>query len=85
MQRHTWIPAILMLIPMSAVAQLPNSCSYKPGRRVITIDLQNGARSFEPACQPLRIRVKEDRPAAVLLRNLSPTETCSISAKSLLK
>lgn len=58
-----------------------NQCQSKPGSHTITIPLQSAPNSFEPACQPARIRVNDRAPVTLHLTGLSPIDVCAVSSK----
>lgn len=64
----------------AAVAQ--NICAAKPGSHQITIPLQGGSASYEPQCQPARLRVSDRRPLKIRITGLSPIDVCTSSAKA---
>jgi hypothetical protein len=80
MQRSIWICAFLAIAASHCFAD--DSCTFKPGSKTITIDLRKGSKGFEPACQPLRIRVSDKTPVTLIIRNLSPIEICTVSSKA---
>jgi hypothetical protein len=81
MQRSFWIVAFFVLTA-AAHCFAADSCTFKPGQTTIQVDLRSGKKSFEPACQPLRIRVNDRTPATLILRGLSPVEVCTVSSKA---
>jgi hypothetical protein len=81
MQRTLWIAAFITLAAPSCT-NAQDSCTFKPGTNTITVDLRSKTKSFEPACQPLRIRVPDKTPVTLEVRNLSPVEVCSVSSKA---
>jgi hypothetical protein len=56
-------------------------CAAKPGSHHILIPLQGGAASYEPQCQPARLRVSDRRPLTIRITGLSPIDVCTTSAK----
>lgn len=81
MQRTFWICAFSLLLTARSYAA-DDSCTFKPGKTKITIDLRSGNKGFEPACQPLRIRVNDKTPVTLEIRDISPVEVCSASSKA---
>jgi hypothetical protein len=91
MQRKFWIVAFLLLPLASCVAETPKPqkppkpvdlCQAKPGDTTINLPLQGGTASFEPVCEPYRIRVKDRQPVTIVLTNVSPVEVCLPSSKA---
>ena len=58
-----------------------NQCRVKPGGHTVLVPLQNAPNSFEPLCQPARIRVNDRAPITLRLTGVSPTEVCLPNSK----
>jgi hypothetical protein len=70
---------VLTLVASQCFAQ--SQCRVKPGDRAILIPLQRAPNSFEPACQPGRIRVNDRARVTIRLTGLSPIDVCLPSSK----
>ncbi|HXM20776.1 MAG TPA: hypothetical protein VN948_05885 [Terriglobales bacterium] len=72
---------ILSLVVLAGQCFAQNQCRVKPGNNRILIPLQNAPNSFEPACQPARIRVADRKPVILHITGLSPLDICAVSSK----
>jgi hypothetical protein len=93
MRRRFWIVAISLASFLSIGAQAQTTkaakktkpvdqCYMKPGDMTVIVPLQGGTSSFEPICEPFRIRVNDRKPVTVILKGVSPLEICQTSAKA---
>ena len=79
MIRAICISFFIAICACPSVAQ--NVCAAKPGSHRILIPLRGGAASYEPQCQPARLRVSDRLPLTIRITGLSPIDVCTTSAK----
>ena len=82
MRRYVSVTFCLLVASKICFAAQNDSCKFKPDSHEIVIELQGGSKSFEPACQPLRIRVKDRQNTKLVIKNVSPVEICTVSSKA---
>jgi hypothetical protein len=70
----------LSTLVVSVYGQSP--CHVSPGGHTVIIPLQSQPNSFEPECQPARIRVNDRAPASLFLTGISPVEICLPASKA---
>lgn len=80
MSLYCKLPIIFMFLTIQCLAQ--SACQAKPGDDTVQIPLQGGPNSFEPKCQPARIRVNDRKPVTLQITGLSPLDLCSVSSKA---
>lgn len=82
--RHSWFIPVLIALGYSQCyggTDKDDTCLVKPGGTTILVPLQNAPKSFEPQCQPARIRVTDRTKAKIRLTGLSPLDVCTLSSK----
>jgi hypothetical protein len=79
MRKIHLILALSVFLVRCVLGQSP--CAVKPGGHTVVVPLQNQPNSFEPSCQPARIRVNDRGVVTISLTGVSPTEVCLPSSK----
>ena len=84
--RYRWFIPVLIALDCAqcfgGTDKKDDTCLVKPGGTTILVPLQNAPNSFEPQCQPARIRVPDRTKVTIHITGLSPMDVCNISSKA---